>query len=395
MLVYSLNFNVRLADMKVDNVLGVLCFAGIAMGSCASMTLKARVFCALPILGMLAIIKNSGLIYCVFMAMPLVYAVLCEKQTWRIKLAQCGAMLITPLSLTYLWKCHVAMVFSNGNMSRHSASLDYMMQVYKSKTSEELLTILNNYMSIWFSTSSSRNGSAEWMVIFLFIGMLGLGVCVRKRLFGKGNSEGVIALAVLGGYISYKIALLGMYLFNMPDEDALGMGSYLRYTDSVLIILFLCMVMYFLSLLRDLNNSCGVKCKIEKTFVICLGVFMVAALPWTRPQYFKDLIRPDYENDGCYRQLLQIQQENHLPKKNGRVLVYTHTQYSGFYVEYCFRSPDAYSVNAESIDRAFTQTPDYYDYLVVLDHDELIDEVLMKYGYPTDVKCITLNRNEE
>lgn len=122
---------------------------------------------------------------------------------------------------------------------------------------------------------------------------------------------------------------------------------------------------------------------------------MVAALPWTRPQYFKDLIRPDYENDGCYRQLLQIQQENHLPKKNGRVLVYTHTQYSGFYVEYCFRSPDAYSVNAESIDRAFTQTPDYYDYLVVLDHDELIDEVLMKYGYPTDVKCITLNRNEE
>ena len=136
------------------------------------------------------------------------------------------------------------------------------------------------------------------------------------------------------------------------------------------------------------------KRQIKAAFLTILLV-LTCLYPTTHTAPFTKLTRPDYQNDGLYRQLKVIKDEYDFPEKGAKVLVYTKTPYAGFFIQYCFRSFDAWGVAVSDFERAMDTTPGFYDYLLILDTDTEIENSVKQYGYhPGRVVDLKANQNQ-
>lgn len=335
-----------------------------------------------PILGLLIIIKNSSL----FFVLIILMLQLCQiYQSKRNILNRFFAYsIIIPFSILYLWKCHIKMVFLNAEGTRHSISIMSMVEIFNGKSHEELSVILINYLKKWFSfTSAGGNNSGEWTTLIVF------SLIILCAFFFHMHSRKTVFLIFLGtisGYITYKICLLGMYLFNMPDEDALYIGAYDRYTRSITILIYGISILIAIHLL----NVCY--CKISCTrHAICYTLIILSVIIQTvfSPVPLKQFVRPNYAEGGLYRQLTKIKNDYNLPEKDGRILLYTNTQYAGFFLQYCFRSPNAICVTTDMLREILNDNMKSYDYLIITDHDEMINEILTEYSFPMNTCVIS------
>ena len=348
---------------------------------------------AMPIVTLLPIVKNVGIFYAAIFAIPMAADYFKESDANRKnRWLEIAKFFIFPcLFAIFLWDRHIAMVYRDAAMTRHSASLNYMVAVAQSKPPNELINIFTSYIHKFLSIDQSINASGEWILLLSFMLMMALGVVYNRRTGQRQQMKNTakIFCVVLGYFMAYKVLLLCMYLFNMPDEDALVLGGYARYTRSVLAVIIAIMAMYATDIIADVfEREHKMQSKSRKGVpnrLIALGAGLCLMLyPASYLAPFEDLARPDYQSDGLYRVLKCVQQEYDLPKKDGKILVYTYTKYATFFIHYCFRSQDVWSVAVEDIERAMTTTPGYYDYLIVTDHDEGIDGFLQSHGYEAD-----------
>jgi len=376
-MVYALQYNITLDDLKVDNLLGLLVLAclAIAFYYCKS-DFEMAIYQTAPLLCMMQIIKNSGIIFWLFSALLLVNYAKRNRKDFKKCLIFSVAL---PLSMLFLWNCHLGMVYLDAEHTRHSASISNLLSVIQQRPVSEYQIIVSNFGMKWFSWDAS----GEWAAWLTLIVALIIGGCLKKSQKVSCEVERRVFVSVMGAYLLHKASLLGMYMFNMPDSDALGVGGYARYMDSVSIIIYGIAAIYLISCLASSDHKKRITRLTSLTVVLVLLI-----LPITDPSSLFALNRPDYMQDGVYRKLRIIQSENNLPERDGKVLVYSHKPFAGFFANFCFWSVDTYAVDIEGLQRGIAQN--YYEYLIVLDHDEAIDAKLTAFGFPVEEDVIYL-----
>lgn len=385
---FALHFNIALDDLKVDNILALMTIASLTIFfEYQEEPQKACILCA-PVLTLMIVVKNSALFWWLFAVVPMLFSVFHRKEGKRACVWLCVAM---PLVAIFLWNCHTGMVFADADASRHSTSIKSMVNIYHSKSYAEIMQICINYFRAWFSLDKTRNASGEWWALFGLFGVFACSAACHRHKKLKLKQDAMRILFVIGGYVVYKIMLLGMYIFNMPDSDALIIGAYSRYVKTYTLIIFAMTAIQTIFLIDDLSVQ-ERSMRWKATSIKATAVIMLCLLPITLPQSFFDIARPNYRSDGVYRRLELIRRQCGIPEKNAKVLVYTKTPYAQFYVTFCFRSIDAWCVDVEDWIQSEETTPDFYDYLIVLDHDEQIDDELLKRGYSTDANIIYLQQ---
>lgn len=317
--------NIPIDDLKVDNLVTLLTVAGCSYIAFLNTKINGSKLknSDLYILGgivfSLPLIKSSGLFFSVFIIVLFFGMFVYEKRESSV--VQLCFLALLPFLALLIWNGHTDLVFAKANESRHSFSIDYMLNVFAHRPKEEFLLITKNFISKWFSF----NGSLEW------ISLLGLAISFSIYYVVKRKGVGVFLIIIIF-YLFYKCSLWGMYCFNMPDSDAIILGAYKRYqlTYSLICIYF---SLYFLLAITPQTRG--------KEIAIYCSSLVFSLLCLTLSNSHKNLIRPNYEADGVSRQLATIIKESKnqgLSIYRDSALVYTPKPYASFFVQFAFRN---------------------------------------------------------
>lgn len=388
--VYALQFNVTLDDLKVDNILPLITLAAVCLTLFYWKEPRKALWLNMPVLCFLVLIKNSSPIYCLFVAALLFCTVRAAKPVGKLRRTFWGCAVAAPAFTLFVWHCHTQLVFVNASATRHSTSVSEMLKIFESRTPEDIRVICSNFFTRWFHPVPviMPNGSGEWPALLV------LALLVFAALRTRKYRPALVAKAcggVLAGYVLYKFCLLGMYLFNLPDEDALYVGAYERYTASIAILLYGLAAVFAAHLLAKHTPEAPRRCALWAAALCCCMLIQPLLFPVALNRY----LRPDYLEDGLYRQLCVLQREYDLPKKDGYILAFSHAPYAVFFIEYAFRSANAKYIEPEELDKILKEEPEKYNWLIIADHDDKIDTVLELNSLPLDEKVIVLNEPEE
>lgn len=385
--VYALHFNVPLDNLRVDNILSLLTLSSVTVFlSCRNEPEKGCLLCA-PLLALLIITKNSALFWWLLALMPMVFLTIANKDRRKACIILC---VLFPAALLFLWNCHIKLVFVNPGASRHSTSILNMLEIYRSKSFDEVIRICTNFKSVWFTLDRTINASGEWQALLGFTGVFACSAVLHCNDKSRWKKDVLVYVFVAAGYLLYKILLLGMYVFNMPDSDALRVAGYDRYVMTMTMVIFGFTTIKVISVLNEIASR-KPKVRRRDTGIKAVMLLLLLILPTSVPNSLKVLNRPDYANDGLYRKLETIRREYSIPEKGSKTLVYTKAPYAQLFVAYCFRSGNAWCVDVDSFIRSEEETPGFFDYFIVIDHDDAIDGELVKRGFPIDEDVILLN----
>ncbi len=387
---YALQFNVALDDLKVDNLLPLVTLAAICLTLYYWKEPRKALWFALPVLCFLILIKNSSPIYCLFVAALLFCMVRAAGPDRGLRRTFWGCAVAAPAFTLFVWHCHTQMVFVNASGTRHSTSVSEMVKIFGDRTPEDIATICSNFFIRWFHPVPEimPNGSGEWPALLVLALLVICALYTRKY---RPKQLMKTCGGVLAGYVLYKFCLLGMYLFNLPDQDALYVGAYERYTASIAILLYGLAAVFAAHLLAEHTFDVPQRRALWSAALCGCMIVQPLLFPVAPGKYRK----PDYLNDGLYRQLCVLQREYNLPKKDGYVLAFSHTPYAGFFIEYVFRSPNAKYIEPEDLDTILRKEPEKYNWLIIADHDDKIDAVLSAHGLPLNQVLIVLNEPED
>ncbi len=388
-LLLSLHFNVRLDSLQVDNVLSLLSVGGVCIALYYLENPRKGIALTLPILCFLSITKNSGPFFCSFIAAISLYGLarnkgITKSEKWKVAFF---GIAVPIFAFVFLWHRHIALVFADANMARHSMSTSYMLSVFRYKGMGTVHAVVVNYLNKWFTLNPAVNPTREWQTLLGFFALLLVGKIVNARVLNRKNTqEARIALCVAFFYLLYKILMLGMFIFNMPGTDSATIAGYERYLASALIVIYLMGILYTVSFLGGFQRSGQSKRNLLQAAAACvMCLVMVPIYPGDYARAYADLQRPDYQSAGTYRTLNHLKLTNGLPNKGGHILVYAHSWVTIFYESYCFRSKETqWTDSVQAVLAAYGKNPDSYDYLIVLDHDEAIDRVLTERNLPLD-----------
>lgn len=216
--VFMMVSNAAIVTLCVDTLLTVTTIAAFSFCLYYKEELPKKVWYLLPYTIFLISIKNSGILFVVFIYAYIAYSFLKSKTSLKTLVFH----ILLTFSVLFFWQKHVNLVFDEGMMSRHSLSFSYCASVFESKTQESLLLTIRCFLENTFSLSNR-------MLYLVAIGFpLLLILAVILKLDTLPIKEIYVFTVVF--YCSYQIGLLGMYLFNMPPSLE-PLPSYIRYHD--------------------------------------------------------------------------------------------------------------------------------------------------------------------
>lgn len=366
-----------LDDLRVDVILALVTIAAFVVAEEERADSKRLVWILLPFLFVLPLVKSSGLLFAIFVVC-LAVCIVAKDGGWKQTVKMTGKCALIPVAAWYLWKSHTKMVYAGANYSMHSFSSEYMQSVFESKTSEDIHTIFEAYLAKWFSF----NSSCEWQALLLFavMAVAAVWLCKQKRE--------VLTLSALmvGFYFVYKIGLFLMYLLSMYGAEALYVASYERYQQTfTMLMLFVALWIYlgYVQTAQEIRSAAVGK-------VACMGIAAVICFGLCVVDY-ESMLRPDYAYGGIHRRMVTMINDNDELDVGDKVLTYHSYQFTYYLVRHTFENWDSTSTHdLTRIEEALTSNHERYEWLILLEKDEQIQELLRQYGYSEDVDSIPL-----
>lgn len=369
---------IGLGGLRVDAVLSVVTVAMCVAISEFRNDLSLLFWICGPFCLTLTLIKNSGILFVFFMIIAVfIWGLISKAYAQSVK----GALALSSIAIGgwYLWERHIKMVYSWALGTRHSMNIGYMKSVFGEKTKEQISTILNGFISKWFSL----NKSYEWELIVVFFAVsLCIALIHKKRR--------VLFVPALVGiyYLVYKFCLLSMYLFNMPGDDALSIAGYVRYQKTFSLIV-LGMILWMALEYIPNPQSISSKSRPKQTAILVATAF----LAWMGLEYANiELMRPDYSNGGSHRRLVTMVKET----RNGltysdKVITYHTYQFTSLFTKFTFDNSQCTNTsNIDKINEVLEVNSEGYDYLIILEENKSIKSLLRDYGYSDEDNCIRL-----
>lgn len=221
------NLTVRINNLLVDFLLPIHTLAIFAVAYQYRSDPKRAFIITLPMIGLLTITKNTGIVFAGIGLIFLFYIVFTHtKKISRRKLIAWSLLLLLLAMLPYLsWTWHV-----NTTFSTVSNKFD-LQNMPTEKTSEQIKEITSLFIQA--STDLSTRPALGILAFnLLSIGALAFNFLVLKKKWLLGKV--LISLNII--IFSYYIGILGLYIFSMPLDEAMRLAGFDRYASSIVVL---------------------------------------------------------------------------------------------------------------------------------------------------------------
>lgn len=226
------NISIRINNLLVDFLLPALALA--AVGAMQSERKSCWIAClsSLPVLGLLAIVKNTGIFFALLGFVVLVYrAVQFQRADAKLRPFYWVAIGTIVLSLVplILWNVHTSLAFPAGS-SKFSYDFQTLSSFSIDKTPEQIGSIVR----LFFQTVTSP-GQLTTFGFLLYNGIALAAYLVARFVFHKRwKLLGTLLLLDLGVVLYYG-GILAMYILSMPLDEALRLAGFERYASSMIL----------------------------------------------------------------------------------------------------------------------------------------------------------------
>lgn len=358
--IFMLACYIGFRELLVDNLLAIVGFGGLAFCIYYKNELEDKVWYTVPYMVLLMSIKNSGLLFALYMIMYMLIYIKKHKSA-LVKLALCST---TPFIALFMWQqWHVVPRFGNGLSSKHSLSLQNFRNVFGDKTPEDIRTIFHLFIGEAFSLSNC------FIYVLVFIAAV---LLVNRYLFRQDiRPFKEICLLTIITYVVYQVGQFGMFMFTMPTVEALELACYDRYHRTILCFIagLICIGM------MQLNGFTKIKNKVFS--LIPLFLFAVTLYLLTDPylNYYKRQHIPESHHRAILNSIIE---EYSLEENAGYVIITSDDYYPPDPLKYCARYLLGYTAKTKTL-QDIKDNPsifDEYPYVIIYSEtDEITDYV--------------------
>ena len=237
-----------MGDLKVD-----LCLAFFGIGitaciACNSRDLKRALICALPGIAAVVFIKNSGLFFALLGAAGLMRAVRAGKEPRKRQWGVFFLALGVAAGAYLLWMAHIRWRFPSALETKHAVSLAAYASEFRAKR-DIIFQIVGAVLHALLKIGGTQ------------LKALALGVCCAGFVLAAHAKEADLrggirraarrAGVCAGVYAVWLVLVVLMYIFSMPEVEALLAAGFSRYNGTGIA---LAMGLAVVFLLRDLEG---------------------------------------------------------------------------------------------------------------------------------------------
>ncbi|MCU6710485.1 hypothetical protein M6D81_17475 [Paenibacillus sp. J5C_2022] len=403
------NITIRITNLLVDFLLPVYALAIFAVVYRYRDELTRACIIILPLAGLLAVMKSTGIIFAAVGLTYLIYTWLTHwsKPVRKNMLAVAG--LLCGAFLPYFgWSWRMSTVF-HGVENKFDVSSSGLQNMDQAKTAEQLQDIVSLFLK---SGTDLTTRPAMGIVAFELLAIA--ASIIAAVVFKKKWHLWKVLLALNLVLLLYYAGILGLYLYSMPLDEAIRLAGFERYASSIVVLFVGGLVMCAtVDLERSFHVQIGdvsgyrafksVKTKgyYQKGIMACTAVAIIVLLS----EYNGILtIAKSYESTLPY-QIQTVTGDRWYEsgrEDNSKYLLYatdTDEQITSYYMQYVGK----YYLYAPSVDGICCFYEDNmdnllggYDYLVVVESDSDGKRLLKKhYGIDMQEGIYKITRSGE
>lgn len=181
----------------------------------------------------LTIIKSVGMVFAIFALIIYGVSLIQKKKqmkySWSEFIKKKFPLLVpmfSPFIIYYLWTRHIAIVYPNNVLGKHTVSIANYINTFNEKSESEIKQITSNFFNALFDGEASQ---IILLILFLIV-ILAVYYVINKKWNKRLAIVTVLALSI---FVLYSLGLWGIYLVSMSTEEALRLASYDRYMLSI------------------------------------------------------------------------------------------------------------------------------------------------------------------
>lgn len=217
--------NIAFTDLMVDTLLPLIGLSGILFCLYYKDSMIKMLPFTIPYSVFLISVKNSGIFFVAVIIALAWYYTTSDKTRFVYR----AGVLLSPFITLMMWTLHVKRVFPQGLASKHSLSLSNFETVFQDKQLEDVLTIITSILRRTFTLSNAA---------LLLIFMAAILWLFRKHICTPaGTVLPDLLCLTLVSYLVYQLGTIGMYIFSMPQDEAVMLAGYERYHQTILTFL--------------------------------------------------------------------------------------------------------------------------------------------------------------
>ena len=243
------NISIRINNLLVDFLLPALALASIGILLVERNRFFTACLAVLPVLGLLAIVKNTGIIFAAIGFVFLLFrAVQFQRADEKLRPFFWGALLTIGLSLVplILWNVHTSLAFPTD-----AGKFSYDFQTLSSFTLDKTPAQITYIVELFLYTTLSLS-QLPTLGFVIFNGVAIISYLVARFVFKKKwKLLGTLLLLDLAVVLYYG-GILAMYILSMPIDEALRLAGFDRYASSMILFLIGGVTM---RLTMDVENS--------------------------------------------------------------------------------------------------------------------------------------------
>lgn len=243
------NISIRINNLLVDFLLPALALAVVGILLVERNKFSTACIAVLPVLGLLTIVKNTGIIFALLGYVFLIYrAAKVQHEDAKLRPFFWGALVTIALSLIPLiaWNIHTSTVFS-----ADAGKFSYDFQTITSLTPDKTPAQISYIVQLFLYTATQLSQ----LPTLGFVAFNGLAIAAylfaRIVLKKKWKLLSVLLLLDLGVVLYYG-GILAMYILSMPIDEALRLAGFDRYASSMILFFIGALTIRFT---MDLENS--------------------------------------------------------------------------------------------------------------------------------------------
>lgn len=251
-----LNLTIRINNLLVDFLLPLLAMAAIAFVYQSRDSLWKTSLCTALILGFTCIVKNTGIVFAGFVLAYYIWNIGKKKgiAAWIKAVTVCMTVCLALIPYV-VWNLYVRCRFSG---IEQKFQLAFRKQESLAVSKEQYGQITEEFVKAAFSTSNRA------ILAFFLCNIAAVLAVLFVRIFLKKQWKlGRVLIVVDLMTIVYHIGILGLYLFSMPEEEAVRLAGFDRYACSIMV---LAAGLLFMQATIDMEHSFAVRIEGNGTY---------------------------------------------------------------------------------------------------------------------------------
>lgn len=251
-----LNLTIRINNLLVDFLLPLLAMAAIAFVYQSLDSLWKTSLCTALILGFTCIVKNTGIVFAGFVLAYYIWNIGKKKgiAAWIKAVTVCMTVCLSLIPYV-VWNLYVRCRFSG---IEEKFQLAFGKQESLAVSKEQYGQITEEFVKAAFSTSNRA------VLAFFLCNIAAVLAVLFVRIFLKKQWKlGRVLIVVDLMTIVYHIGILGLYLFSMPEEEAVRLAGFDRYACSIMV---LAAGLLFMQATIDMEHSFAVRIEGNGTY---------------------------------------------------------------------------------------------------------------------------------